>query len=455
MIAPARSAAYEALRAVHLGRVDAPAALARTRDALHDSRDRSLAAELVLGTLRWRATLDHLIQAAGERPVDRFDPEVLDILRLGAYQLLHLERVPASAVVNDAVDMAKRAKRRSATGAVNAVLRRISRTRGRLALPREDSPIDFLSVTCSHPRWLAARWLDRYGFAVAREWTAFNNQAAPLTLRANTLRTSRDGLAEMLGRESILVEPTRYAPDGLIVKNGHALVMAHAADGRFVVQDEASQLVGAFASARAGERVLDACAAPGGKTTVMAADMADRGMLAAADLRARRIALLRDTVAQSGAACVRIVRADAGRPLPFARAFDRVLLDAPCSGLGTLRRDPDVKWRRQEGDLAAFAVAQARMLDQAADVVRPGGRIIYSTCSSEPDENDLVIDAFLGRHVEFAAIDPRDGEVRLADGVAACLDPHGRLRTTPHEHGLEAFFAVMLLHRGDGLIGRT
>ncbi len=447
MMSPARLAAYEALRAIDRGRVDAATALASTRDVLSDPRDRSLAAELVLGTLRWRAQLDHLIRWAGNRALDRFDPEVLDILRLGAYQLFHLDRVPAAAAVDDAVDLAKRAKRRSACGAVNAILRRLSRSRDRLPLPAEDTPLEYLSVTLSQPRWLAARWLDRMGFADARTWATFSNEPAPLTLRANTLQTSRDALAETLRGEGIVVEPARYAPDALIVSSGNPLSAPMAESGLFLAQDEASQLVGAFAAAAPGERVLDACAAPGGKTTQMAATMKDTGLVVATDVRPRRVSLLAASVRRSGAAHVHIARADVTRPLPFEAAFDCVLLDAPCSSLGTIRRDPDVKWRRTEADLPGLADAQRQMLHQAADVVRPGGRLVYATCSSEPEENDLVVDAFLAAHPEFAAVDPRSTGRSIPPGVLACLDTNGRLRTTPHQHGLEAFFAAWLVRR--------
>jgi 16S rRNA (cytosine967-C5)-methyltransferase len=452
MIAPARLAAYEVLRAVHLGRADAATSLVRTRDALEDSRDRALVSELVLGTLRWRAALDHVIAWAGDRSLDRFDPEVVDILRLGAYQLLHLDRVPAAAVVNDAVNLTKRVRRRSATGTVNAILRRISRGRTHLPLPTDDTPLEYLTIALSHPRWLVERWIERYGLLPTRSWVEFNNQPAPVTLRANTLQASREEVADRLVRDGLEVEPTRYAPDGLVVRTGQSRAIEIAERGQFVVQDEASQLVGAFAAPRPGERVLDACAAPGGKTTQMAAAMRDRGLLVATDLRPRRLGLLASRVRLSGASCIHIARIDVRRPLPFGPVFDCVVLDAPCSGLGTIRRDPDVKWRVHEADLAPLAATELQMLDQAAAAVRPGGRLIYSTCSSEPIENDDVFASFLERHGEFEAIDPRRLDQPITPGLDACLDERGRLRTTPHQHGLEAFFAAMAVKRTGGTL---
>ncbi len=447
MPAPARLAAYQVLRAVHLGRADAATALTRVRDQLADPRDRALTSELVLGTLRWRGELDHLIEWAGNRALDRFDAEVLDILRLGAYQIVHLDRVPAAAVVNDAVDLAKKAMRRSAAGTVNAILRRLSRAGRHLPLPTEATPLDHLSVTCSHPRWLVERWLARYGEAATRTWADFDNQPAPLTLRANTLVTTRDDLAARLEREGVKVRRASYAPDGLVVEGGQSRAVELVDQGHFVIQDEASQLVGAYAAARPGERVFDACAAPGSKTTQLAADMRNAGMLVASDLRWRRLQVLTHRIRLSGTTCTSIVRLDASRPLPFGPVFDCVVLDAPCSGLGTLRRDPDVKWNIQENDLGTLSATQRRMLDQAAEAVRPGGRLIYSTCSSEPDENDDVFASFLDRHPEFAEVDPRRLDRAADPGLDGCLDQQGRLHTTPHQHGLEAFFAAMAVRR--------
>lgn len=437
MIAPARLAAYDTLRAVGSGRIDLGSALARYRSRLTDERDRALAGEIATGALRWQAAADHLIAQFAKRPLKKLDPEIVDILRLSIFQLLHLDRIPASAAVKDAVDLAGKAGKRSASGLVNALLRRISRERDRLPLPpRPDDPSDraaalaYLSITCSHPEWLAARWLDRYGFADAEAWVRFNNTPATLTLRVNSLKISRDDLSAALQREGIDVAPGPQAPEALLVRKGNPVVHPMREEGLFFVQDEASQLVGAFAGARPGERVLDACASPGGKTVQMATAMAGSGLVVAGDVRARRIAMLVDTVARSGTSNIRVIQADVTRPLPFGAVFDRILLDAPCSGLGTVRRDPDIKWRRQEQDLAVLSDAQVTMLQHVADVVGPAGRIVYSTCSSEPEENDEVVRRFLELRPEFAPV----GEP---------------LRTLPFRDGLEAFFAAMLVRRKD------
>lgn len=444
--APARRAAYRALRAVTSGRSDLPDALAHAREQLSDARDQGLAAAAVAGTLRWMGALDAVIEAFGRRPLSRLDPEVLDVLRLGAFQLLHLQRVPASAVIADAVELAREQKKSSAAGFVNALLRRIDRERHALPLPARPSATesagwpDYLSVTLSHPRWLIERWVSAVGPEAAERWARFDNEPAPLALRANTLKTTRDQLADQLGAAGVRTAPTRFAPHGLLVVEGQPLALPQSAEGLFFVQDEASQLVAAYAGARPGMRALDACASPGGKTAAMAGDMRDTGLLVAGDLRRRRVELLAETTRRAGAGCVRVVRLDA-RALPFAGAFDLVLLDAPCSGLGTIRRDPEIRWRRKPTDLPAMVATQRRMLEQAAAAVARGGRLVYATCSSEPEENDELVASFLEDHREFAPDPPGPHE---SSALGSLVDENGRLRTRPHLHELEAFFAARL-----------
>jgi len=451
MIAPARIATYEILRAVSSGRADLPTAIASARDSLRDDRDRALAAEIATGVQRWRAALDHLIAALSKRPVDRLDSEVVDILRLSGYQLLHLTRVPASAVVDDAVKLVRRAGKQSAAGFVNAVLRALSRRRNDLPLPARpssssatrDALLDYLSITLSHPRWLVERWLDRRGFEATETWLRFNNTPAPLTLRANRLRASPEEVIERLAQDDVHLVRGRFAPDALIVESGHPL--RGRPEGLFVVQDEASQLVALLAEPRPEWRVLDACASPGGKTTALAAALDASGRLIASDVRRRRMTLLRKTLTTAGADQVRLVQMDLLHPLPFTRPFDLVLVDAPCSGLGTLRRDPDLRWRRNERDLPALAAAELVMLQHAGAAVAPGGRLVYATCSSEPDENEGVVDAFLAMTPDFAPLDAREAAPRLPPEV---IDARGHLRTVPHTHGLEAFFGAVLIRRG-------
>lgn len=447
MIAPARIAAYEILQAVSSRRADLSTATARARATLHDERDRALATEMATGVQRWKLTLDHLIQHLARRPIATLDPEVLDVLRLGAYQILHLSRVPVSAAVDDAVKMTRKVGKGSASGLVNAVLRALSRTRRALPLPKRpederdhDAAIEYLSLSLSHPRWLAARWYHRLGLARAEAWMTFNNRPAPLTLRANPFRTTAEALRHRLSALDVTTHPGRYAPDAIIVDGGPSLHDTTVDTGWFVVQDEASQLVALLAGDNAGPRVLDACASPGGKATALAATLHDRGWLIACDVRHRRMRLLASTVRAMGANNVRLVQADLMRELPFEPVFSCVVVDAPCSGLGTLRRDPDIKWSREPSDLSRLASAQAEMLRHAARVVMPGGRLIYATCSSEPEENDQVADGFLLERTDFAPVDAQRVHPAMPRDV---VDGRGRLCTAPDRHGLECFFGAV------------
>lgn len=450
MPSPARVAAFHALSAIADGRTDLPAALVSTRQRLRDARDRALAAEIVMGTLRWQRNVDFLIERFAGRPLPGIDRDILIVLRLSLYQLLHLDRVPASAVVYDGVDLARHARMPHATGFVNAVLRGILRDRHRLPLPpRPASATDlaaslaYLGVTHSHPEWLVARWLERYGFDASERWVRFNNEAPKVTLRVNVRKGPREEVAGALAAQGVETAPTPYAPAGLVVLSGNALPVR--LEGAYFVQDEASQLVSVAVAARPGERVLDLCASPGGKTVAMAGDMEGTGLLVACDVRPRRMRLLRATVRSSGARQVHLVHLGASGDLPFAPIFDRVLVDAPCSGLGTIRRDPDIRWRRSEADLTRLAEGQLQLLRRAARVLRPGGRLVYATCSSEPEENEGVVDAFLAEHREFVPVDLR-ADLSPLYGV---LDERGRLRTLPFAHGMEAFFAAAMARAPD------
>jgi len=450
MIARARVAAYEVLRSVSTGRADLPAAIAASRTALNDERDRALATDIATGTLRWRGALDYLIAHVAKRPVARLDDEVVDILRLSLYQLLHLTRVPASAVVDDGVSLTKKAGKKSASGFVNAVLRNVSRSRSSLPLPARPTDardrvatLDYLSITLSHPRWLAERWLDRVGLDRAEAWMTFNNQPARLTLRANPLRTTRDALLARLAGRDVEAHAGRFAPNAIVIDRGN--LRDEADSGEFLVQDEASQLVALLAGPTPGTRVLDTCASPGGKATAIAASLAPGARLIACDVRERRTALLQKTVAAAGTGNVWIVQADVTAPLPFSAPFSAVVVDAPCSGLGTLRRDPDIKWRRDADALPAFSAAQRTMLDHAADVVAPGGRLVYATCSSEPDENEQVAAAFLEGHPAFKPVRADAAHPSIAKEL---VDDRGYLRTEPDRHGLELFFGAVFERNG-------
>lgn len=421
MIAPARLAAVDALTQIDQHDADMGAAIAGVRAALTDERDHALLLELVSGTLRMRGAIDYQLSQRVKRPLAKLDAVVLRILRVSAFQLIYLSRLPASAVINDAVELTRRAGKSSASGLANAVLRAVSRERETLTWPADTDP-EYLAITHSHPQWLIDRWVARYGLDSTTAWLDFNNQAAALCLAANRHLTTREGLAEELLSDGVTTKPTTRALNGLEVIDGRALATRAFREGRCIVQDEASQLIGDLAYASARGRVLDLCASPGGKTLALSAAKGTR--VVASDVRPNRVRLLARTLSRCRVPNVAVLHVADGA-LPFNdETFDLLLIDAPCSGLGTVRRDPDIRWRRTPQDLPRFAAAQRALLDRSSSLVKRGGTLIYSTCSSEPEENAEVIAAFLAAHPEFAE--------------------SARHETLPFRDHLEAFFASVL-----------
>lgn len=449
MIAPARRAAFAALGAIARGRADLDGAVDTARELVSDPRDVALLRELVTGTLRWQGALDGVLAPLSRTPLARLDVEVLTSLRLGTYQLLHLDRVPASAVVDDAVALVRAAKKASATGLVNAVLRKIARGE-RGAPPVGEDEAAALARVASHPEWLVRRWLARRSRAEVEAWLAFDNTPAAMTLRVNPLvAADRATVAEALAACGVVTEPCRYAPLGLLVREGNPLGTPPFAAGACFLQDEGSQLAALIAPVGPGMRVLDVCGSPGGKTLAYAAAAGPLGHVIAADVRARRVRLLADTVTRAHASRALVVHSPEDGPLPFrAATFDVVAVDAPCSGLGTLRRDPDIKWRRTPADLAAFAARQLELLRRAAVLVRPGGALVYTTCSSEPDENADVVAHFLAGAPGFALHRSDEGPAGAA--VTGCTTAEGLFMTDPATHGLECYFGAVLRRSAAG-----
>ncbi|HYE88744.1 MAG TPA: transcription antitermination factor NusB, partial [Vicinamibacterales bacterium] len=370
MIAPARRAAIDALALVDSDQVDLGAAVARVRPTLADDRDRALLLELVAGTLRMRGAIDYQLAARVNRPLSRLDQAVLRVLRLGAFQLIYLSRLPPSAIINDAVELTRRSGKSSAAGLVNAVLRALSKDRQQLVWPEREQLAHHLATVHSHPRWLVERWLKRFGLESTESWLVFNNAPAPLCLAVNRLVTTREALIDELSAAGITATPTRRAVNGLEVDDARALHTPAFAEGRFVLQDEASQLIAELADATPGATVLDLCASPGGKTVALAGAVGAAGSVTACDVRPNRLRLLARTLERCRIANANIVHVPASGGLPFRiDRFDLVLIDAPCSGLGTIRRDPDIRWRRSEDDLGRFALEQRDLLNRAAPLV--------------------------------------------------------------------------------------
>ena len=392
-------------------------------DAL-PARDRGLLHELVLGTLRRRAALDFACARLLDQPVSRLDAPVKAVLRLGAYQLLHT-RVPPRAAVSESVELVHAAAPR-ASGLINAVLRRLARE-GPPAFPDADAdPMGWLTSAGSLPRWLAARWLERLGPATAIARARAFLDPSPTVFRFNPRVADAEERVRAAGLEvRPLLVPGAWAAEGRIG--------TLAADGAVYPQDQGSQLAAHLAAE--GSRVLDACAAPGGKTTLLADLLGREATVTGAEASLPRLRRMAGLVARWGGGNVRLVGADARRP-PFGRPFDSVLLDAPCTGLGTLARHPDIRWRTNERDLVRHAQRQRELLESVSALVRPGGRLVYSVCSGEPEEGERVVGAFRESHPAFAPAPLPGWAAPFADG--------GYASTRPERDAGDAFFVAAL-----------
>lgn len=408
--------------------------------------DRAFATELVYGTLRWRGRLDHLLSRCLDRDLEKLEPLVATALRLGAYQIVIEDRVPVSAAVDESVRCLRAAGAERATGLANAVLRRLAAEHTRIATPRLiDDPLGHLMYALSLPQWIAGRWIELYGPEEAAQLARASNEPPPLTVRVNTARTDRDALREELRARFPEVRDTPHARHGLVLgRRGNPSLDVAFREGRFTVQDEASQLVVGLLDPRPGERALDVCAAPGGKTGAIAERVGEAGSVLALDRHERRLDLARRTARRLGHENVLCRPADASRPLAEVAppGFDRVLVDAPCSGLGTLRRNPDARWRVRPGDPARLVEAQRAILRNAAAALGPSGLLVYSTCTMLPEENEEVVESFLAEHPDFERV---VGDV--PEEVRELVDTDGTLRTLPHRHDADAFTAVRIRRR--------
>lgn len=440
-VGPVSQARYEALRI--LVRVEEDRAFADIvlEHALElarlDSREAGLCTELVYGTLRWRRHLDWRLGPYLNRPLDKLDPWVRSLLRLTAYQLFFLDRVPRWAAVDEAVSLAKiKSTRPGPPEFVNAVLRALTRATGLPPLPA--LPGEAIAVRCSFPDWIAARWIARYGPAQAEALMLASNERPPTTIRVNTLRITRDALAARLRDEELAeTRPTVLAPEGLVVERGAVGRWSAFTQGWCTIQDEASMLVARLLDPQPGEVVADTCAAPGTKATHMAELMRNRGRIVAMDPQAARLKLVGRATSRLG---INIIEPHLGGAAAQVGRWrgkcDRVLVDAPCSNLGVLRRNPDVKWRRTEEDLRRLQDKQRTILAAAAAMVKPGGRLVYATCSLEPDENEAVVASLPGYSGHWQ-VDP-------PEGFPVTLDAAGYLRLFPHVHGTDGFTAIRL-----------
>ena len=417
-ISPARLAAFRILEQVETGAFSS--VLLAAEEPRLKPADRALCHELVLGVLRWQLFLDKIVEHFARRRVESLDQGVRIALRLGLYQLRFLTRIPNSAAVNESVSLVRAARLSSATAFVNAVLRRAVREREYDPSAEVSDPLEKLAVQTSHPLWLIEHWVESFGIEETEAFARSNNTLPPTAFRVVRKRANEGEVLAQLREAGATVEASQIVAGAWRVSGATAVVRELASAGSIYLQDEASQLVAHAIEIRRGESVLDACAAPGGKTTLMAGLVEDGAFIVAGDRSAQRMATIMATMRLQELNSITPVLLDATEQLPFRdESFDRVLVDAPCSGTGTLRANPEIRWRLEKGDFAKFAEQQKRIVKRAVEVLKPGGRLVYSTCSVELEENEGVI---------------KDLNLNLIR----------KLRTWPDREGSDGFFISIL-----------
>jgi len=411
--------------------------------------DRRLVNALVFGALRWRRRLDWLIKEHANLPPAKISPEIRNILRIALFQVFYLDRVPDFAAVNTAVEMAKRFVSVKSSRFVNGLLRNTLRNQPAdmdSILPAD--PVSALAIAHSFPDWLVHRWVGRYGLDETRRLCDAMNRIPPLTVRTNTLKTSRDELRAMLFGLCEKIFETEYAPAGLSFLGPAAPIdqMTPFRAGLFTVQDEAAQVVTHLLCPKPDETILDACAGLGGKTGHIAQLMENAGRIFAVDKDQQKLSRLADDMARLGIANVTILPVDMDNSdcQQLDTCFDRILLDAPCSGIGVIRRNPDIKWAAHKKDMARFAERQLRYLHAVSQWVAPAGILVYAVCTIEPEETDHVIEHFLKTHSQFELVTDAS---TLSEKIQPIIDANGFFRSLPHMHGMDGFFAARLKRR--------
>ena len=455
-ISPARTIAFDVLRRVETQSAYADEVLRAELGAGVRTEDAGLATELTLGVLRWQRLLDFLISRYLTNAAKTLDAEVRIALRLGVYQLWFLERVPAHAAVHESVELVKRARKRSAAPLVNAVLRKAAKEATQLAKSRSelasflaaDIPIaEQLGILYSHPTWLVERWLRNFGEDRTRALLEANNRAPAMSWFVVDPE-HRDDALKSLQQARCVVEPGVLLGDSWTLHGGNPAASGAVRRGWVAIQDEASQAVAHLLAVEDGNIVLDLCAAPGGKTILLARAAGAQGRVIAADLHEHRVRTMAERFETAGVRHIETVRLDGTQPLPFERRFDRILVDAPCSGTGTLARHPEIRWQLRADDLTDLHTRQVQLLKNALANLAPQGRLIYSTCSLEPEENEFVVkEALGGSQSQFRVVTPGNALWQiLREGVTheSLIDADGFFRTCTATHGTDGFFAAAI-----------
>jgi 16S rRNA (cytosine967-C5)-methyltransferase len=436
-ISPARRAAFDILLRVETEGSYASVLLAGLTNLSRE--DRALAQELTLGVLRQQKTLDYFIERYTQRKIKKLDLPVILALRLGLYQIRFLTRIPQSAAVNESVNLVKKARKMSATGMVNAALRNAVRHLEEKPGEAIKDKMERLSVESSHMPWMLAHWAASFGEDEMQRLALANNQTPETAFRINTLRAGSEETLSRLEAEGVKMRPSKITSGAYVIESGQASALnTFAEEGLIYIQDEASQLVSLLLDVKLHQRILDMCAAPGSKTSHIAALTQNRAQIIACDIHAHRLETLIANCQRLGVTSVETVQLAAVEDLPFASGekFDRILIDAPCTGTGTLRRNPEIKWRLAPDDIKRLAEIQYTLLERGAQLLTDGGRLIYSTCSLEREENEEVVQKFLEANTKFHLLQ--------SEAPDDCLTAEGFVRTFPHRQGTDGFFAAVI-----------
>ena len=419
-VSRARKAAFEVLLKFEKGEIKFLKESLNRFTETHEiqKNDLALATDIVYGVMRWRGLLDFKISKFSQKKISSIDKEVLIILRMSVYQFLFLNKIPPRAVVDEGVKLAYYCRKRSAADFINGILREFlrkgkeawgmehgaeGREHGAERLGIEAGDIKALSIACSHPEWMVRRWMSRFGLERVKRLCKFNNEIPPNAIRVNTIKTTRSHLAELFTEQKMECEFSKYCEDGLIVPSLQGIAQNPLfKKGYFYIQDEGSMLVSRILKPEPGENILDLCSAPGGKTTHIAQIMGDKGLVIALDNKFGRLSIIKENCSRMGISALKIICGDGRESGSLLKMkFDKVLVDAPCSGTGILRRNPEIKWMRSFSDIVDLKKLQEKILNNACYCVKPNGILVYSTCSIELEENQEVIESFMSNHKNF------------------------------------------------------
>ncbi len=409
-----------------------------------DQRDENLVREIVYGIIENKLYIDHIISKASKIRLKKIHPVILEILRMGIYQILFMDKIPNSAAVNESVKLAKKYGHKGTIGYVNGILRAITRDKDKFLKIDESDKAQFISIKYSHPKWIVERWIKEYGVDFTEKLCKANNETPYLNIRVNTLKTKKDELISKLTEKGIKLKEGLYADDCIIVDGANNITsLQEFRDGLFTIQDESSMLVAQIMDPVGGSTVLDVCSAPGGKSTHVAQYMGNMGMIISRDIFNHKIKLIEENSKRLGIDIIKLENHDAlMKDNKLIGKIDYVLLDAPCSGLGLIRRKPEIKWNRSEEDISILSKLQYDIIDNVKDYIKPGGILVYSTCTIEKDENINIINRFIGENPDFK-LDSIDDKFRFKENLDTLQD--GYVQLFPHLHNTDGFFIAKLV----------